>query len=286
MHSNVIDWDMNFLKAHAAPPVVRLLEAMSLSSLSDFPNDVTLNKLIKRYYGSWSAPTFKGQSKFEQDDSRYYEAIISQDATVPTRERNWHDLFNALIWLQFPNTKTLLNALHMSDIAEVGIHPRSPRRNRITHFDECGVVLAMEEGTDFEDDGNSFLHSLASHEWREVFINKKHYWERSVHPFIFGHANLEMMLSPFEGLTGKWLAVRVANGFSDLSYWEQRKVVDDALVERISVLGNFTRSPLLKPIPLLGVPGWHREQSETFYQNEDYFRPLRKGAKASVQLPL
>jgi len=286
MHSNVIDWDINFLKAHAAPPVVGLLDTMSLLSLSDFPDDVMLNTLIKRHYHSWSAPTFKGQSKFGEDELRYYEAIISQDATVPTRERSWHDLFNALVWLQFPNTKTLLNTLHMLDIAEYGVHPRTSRRNRITHFDECGVVLAMEAGTDLADNGNSFLHSLASHEWREVFINRKHYWGRHVHPFIFGHANLEMMLSPFEGLTGKWLAVRVDEGFSELSYWEQRNVVDAALVERIRTLGCFTRSPLLKPIPLLGVPGWHREQPDSFYQNEDYFRPIRKGAKASIQLPL
>jgi hypothetical protein len=95
-----------------------------------------------------------------------------------------------------------------------------------------------------------------------------------------------MMLSPFIGLTGKWLAVSVPKGFSEMNKWEQRQEVDKSLVKRITELDAFNKSPLLKPIPLLGIPGWYENQDEAFYNNSEYFRPIRAGAKPSIQLPL
>jgi hypothetical protein len=95
-----------------------------------------------------------------------------------------------------------------------------------------------------------------------------------------------MMLNPFIGLTGKWLAVSVPQGFSELDKWQQRAVLDDAMSVRISALDAFQITPLLKPLPLLGVPLWRSPQDAKFYQNKDYFRPLRQGAKPTKQLPL
>ena len=231
-------------------------------------------------YKQWRGPTFKGQSQFSEDEQRYYETIISEDGVVPTREQSWHDLFNALIWLQFPKTKSLLNELHISDIEAYGVNPRTARRNRITHFDECGVVLAIEEPRPSGVESlEVFLQQLATHEWEQVFLANRGRWHAEVTPYVFGHANLEMMLNPFIGLTGKWLAVSVPQGFSELDKWQQRAVLDDAMSVRISALDAFQITPLLKPLPLLGVPLWRSPQDAKFYQNKDYFRPLRQGAK-------
>ena len=315
MQSHSIPFCNDYLLKYASKPVTALLEEVGLLSNDEFPTPEQLNELTTRYYDHWQGPLFKGQSQFSTDEQRYYETIISEDGVVPTREQSWHDLFNALIWLQFPKTKSLLNELHISDINAHGVNPRTARRNRITHFDECGVVLAVETSDRFNLDNlvpskeipeqkfepanknnrsapydsdalETFLAELAAHEWEQVFVEKRGLWHTQVSPFIFGHANLEMMLTPFIGLTGKWLAVSVPHGFSRLDKWQQRLVLDDAMTARIKTLNCFESTPLLKPLPLLGVPLWHSQQDEMFYKNKDYFRPLREGSKPTIQLPL
>ena len=295
MQSDAIPFCKDYLLNHASTPVNALLNELGLFTCSEFPTPELLNEKVAEYQASWQGPTFKGQRLFKDDEQRYYETIISEDKVIPTRERSWHDLFNALIWLQFPKTKSLLNELHVADINRYGVNPRTARRNRITHFDECGVVLAVEspKGSDLPVVKQSaracreeFLYRLAQHEWKTVFIANREMWYTQVSPFIFGHANLEMMLNPFIGLTGKWLAVSVPYGFSQLDRWQQRAQLDEAMVARIKALDCFECAPLLKPLPLLGVPSWHHKQDETFYSNSDYFRPLRAGSKPTKQLPL
>src|SRR5438132_3342569 len=50
----------------------------------------------------------------EHDDRerRYYEVRIAETGEVETRARNWHDLFNALVWVSFPAAKARINAQH------------------------------------------------------------------------------------------------------------------------------------------------------------------------------
>lgn len=279
----LVPWCKKHLQTFASPPVVSLLNELGLVDDSNFPSAARLNALLEAFPASWCGPLFKAQGDFDKTESRYYEEIIAKDNRVPTREHSWHDLFNALIWVQFPATKALLNQLHMTDIAQYGAHPRTARRNRLTHFDECGVVLAMEAGD--ETKSNRLLAHLAQHQWVESFIINRPEWNTHITPIVFGHANLEMMLAPFIGLTGKWLAVSVPQGFAAMPFWQQRSVLDTAIVERIKALSAFSESPLLKPIPLLGVPGWYEYQDEFFYSNTDYFRSLRQGAKPTIQLP-
>src|SRR5690606_37981638 len=61
-------------------------------------------------------------------DGRYYEEFIYATAQVPTRSENWHDFFGALIWCLFPNTKKLLNRLHIAEIHQHGQKQRSKLR--------------------------------------------------------------------------------------------------------------------------------------------------------------
>lgn len=277
-------WQPQAIIANAAPEATKCLRQTGLLSSSAFPDALTLNNAALALYDTWKGPVFRGQSTLPADDPRYYEEIIYQDGIIPTRENSWHDLFNACIWMQFPETKKYLNQLHVADIHRVGVHPRTARRNRLTHFDECGVVLAVEDGQ--RGVGNALLGALASHAWEEVLWHQKALWQETVQPFIFGHANLEMMLSPFIGLTGKWLAVSVPDGFSLLNRTEKWQVLDAALIARIKALGDFKPQHILRPIPLLGVPGWWHEQTLSFYQNEEYFRPQRNNVPRTIQLPL
>ncbi len=285
MISTSASWQPDDILRHAASPVVALFHQFGLHRLNQFPDAKQLNRLATAFHdGCWPGPVFVDQGALPATESRYYEAIIGEDARIPTREHSFHDLFNALIWLQFPRSKRLLNQLHMADIAEVGTHPRTPRRNRVTHFDECGVVIAVPQHA--RERANKLLSQLDCHQWQHVLYEKRAAWQECLYPVVFGHANLEMMLSPFIGLTGKWLAVTVPDSYGVSSLTEQCKMIDEALQTRIGQLGYFTRSPLLKPLPLLGVPGWSKDQDAAFYANTDYFRPQRPSAKPTIQLPL
>ncbi|QJR79884.1 DUF3025 domain-containing protein [Alteromonas pelagimontana] len=268
----------------AAPPVKALLKETGLATFPHFPSADELNVIANTSSFNGVPTQFQGQSSFSEQDNRYYEEIIAATGRVPTREKCWHDLFNALIWIQFPQTKLLLNRLHMADIQEFGLHPRTARRNRLTHFDECGVVLAVPQ--QHLAIANWLLSQLATHQWETVFLDYREKWGTAILPFIFGHANLEMMLTPFDGLTGKWVAVKVANDFATLPVEIQRLRLDEALLKRVGQLDNFLLPHILRPLPLLGVPGWHDAQTPCYYKNKDYFRPQRPETPATEQLPL
>jgi len=57
------------------------------------------------------------QDKALLDDGLHYEERIARKGAIATRAENWHDLFNALIWLRYPSLKRALNARQMDEIA-------------------------------------------------------------------------------------------------------------------------------------------------------------------------
>jgi len=57
---------------------------------------------------------------------------------------------------------------------------------------------------------------------------------------------------------------------------------DDALVvqqvAQAIARADVLNDPLeLRPLPLMGIPGWHADQDHAFYQRIEYFRPARAG---------
>lgn len=202
------------------------------------------------------------------ESTRYYEQIIYEDRVIPTRH-NWHDTFNAYMWMLYPRTKRDLNQLHYEDITEHGIHPRTHRRNKMTHFDECGGVLIYED--------QNTLSALQAHRWKEAFIERKAQWDSRCSYFVFGHALYEMLLSPHIGLTGKYIALKVDPSFWELSLPAQYQFIDEALSAKVRLENIFATEKPLCPLPVLGIPGWHKsQQDDAFYDNTDYFRPKRK----------
>lgn len=241
-----------------------------------------LNRLALSYTSLWSGPRFIGDEQADLS-SRYYEVFIAQEQQVPTRH-NWHDTFNALMWVLYPRTKQRLNQLHCEEIERFGLHPRTPKRNRLTHFDECGLVIAVPE--DRLKTANNLLQQLATHQWQQVLIDYQEEWQKTLFPMIFGHALYEMLLNPFIGLTAKWLAVVVPADFPGMDWHSRYQQADQSLSRRIIELDALADKRVLKPLPLLGIPGWYAGQSKAFYADESYFRPLAANAPATIQLPL
>ena len=244
-------------------PFTDLALLHNFADLAAWPTVQDLHQVLQN-----SGIGLQQQDTAASTESRYYEEIVFQDRRVPTRSNNWHDFYNACIWGMFPQTKAKLNQLHIEEIRQFGLTPRTPRRDRITHFDECGVVLAYS--------CPAISTSLQAHEWQQVWLQRRADWlpeTRRVRAYVFGHANYEMLMQPYIGLTGKWLGVAVAPDFWQATLAQQYRLLDTAVVNWCAAEHSFAHRGQLSPLPLLGVPGWSAlNQTPTFYQNTQYFR--------------
>lgn len=277
-----VELDRESTRSPLLLPLKQLLILFNLE-LSGLPSISELNRVAKNWRSNGVGPRFDDADLCDLSEC-YYEVFVSQAGVVPTRRDNWHDVFNALCWMLFPTTKGRINQWHCDEIAQFGLHPRTPKRNRLTHFDECGLVLAIPENK--LDEGNEILSQLALHKWQNSFVDNKMHWGQTLLPFVFGHALYEMLMNPYIGLTGKWLAVVVDAGFEALPIQQQYQQLDKYLSQRLIAFNGLDQKAILKPLPLLGIPGWYDGQSTAFYDNKDYFRPLASHAPATEQLPL
>ncbi|MCF2857130.1 DUF3025 domain-containing protein [Pseudoalteromonas sp. SMS1] len=259
----------------AQAPFFHLQTLFNLQRMTAWPSFEWLNAQLSHNNSAGKKVVFTPNATLEHE-TRYYEEIIAQTGQVPTREENWHDFFGAMIWCLFPQTKSLLNQLHIEEIKLHGLKQRSRKRNALTLFDECGLVLAIPEA--------KWRDKLRDHQWTEVFFEHRSLWHTTIQPFVFGHANYEMLTNPFIGLTGKLLCVEVEAPFYDLSLAAQYAYLDAQLVTLIQEKNVLDDNKQMSPVPLLGIPHWHSDtQNEAFYADQDYFRPKRRNANDSSQ---
>ncbi|MFT7400098.1 DUF3025 domain-containing protein [Rheinheimera aquimaris] len=257
------EWQSHILTAH--PIFSDLCQRFEPGRFTDWPSVSALNNCR-----SDKAFSFVDNAVLEQD-GRYYEEFIYATAQIPTRSENWHDLFGAMAWCLFPQTKKLLNRLHIAEINLHGQKQRSKLRNKLTLFDECGVILCVEPAAQHH------LDWLRAHQWQHSFVQQRAEWWQQLKPVIFGHAIYEMATAPFIGLTAKALFVKVPVGFSQWPLTAAYSFLDRELHEQIANGAVLLDNQQLTPLPVLGVPGWHDDNNNPgFYDNTDYFRPRRQ----------
>jgi Protein of unknown function (DUF3025) len=253
--------------------IFRALSAIfPLAEQADFPSPELLTEWLHQHTAllDWSFV----DSTVLDADGRYYEDFISQSQQIPIRASNWHDLFGALIWCLFPKSKQLMNQLHMAQIQQFGSKERTKVRHKLTLLDECGVLLCIKSSQRF------LLDLLRDHQWTDAFYQHKNLWSE-LNPIIFGHANYEMATKPFIGLTGKLWCIelpeqtRLPQGIKGYNF------VDELLVKQLVQAEVLLDNQQLSPLPLLGVPGWYKEQDEAFYADTSYFRPKRHKTNSS-----
>jgi len=126
----------------------------------DFPTCDQLNALLADGLKSESGQNIKFVPSTELDDGAYEHRIYTT-GQVSTRPDNWHDLFNALVWMRFPRIKIAMNTLHFHAYSEQTAGSRGPLRDALTLFDECGVIVFSNH--------LDKLNSLAERRWAEVF---------------------------------------------------------------------------------------------------------------------
>jgi hypothetical protein len=190
-----------------------------------------------------------------------YESRIYLQRELQTRSENWHDFFNAMIWLLFPKTKSALNALHYhASLQRPPKTNRGPLENAITCFDESGAVIISRR--------EDLLQIIRDHAWQQLFVENRSAFGRDIHCLIFGHALYEKALQPYVGMTAQSMLIYSSEPLhNDLSKLDAQM----AMQWRSSVI---TSPRDLTSFPILGVPGWHaKNEYPDFYQNKHYFRP-------------
>lgn len=195
-------------------------------------------------------------------DGLHYEQRIAC-GRIATRPENWHDLFNALVWARYPGIKQALNARQCRHIEQNGVNRRDRAQAALTQFDETGVIVRVRDP--------EVLQAWDAHDWSGLFVGSAEGWRTGgiAVAAVIGHALMEQALLPGRLLVGKCVVVQ---GDDDAACVAQVAQAIDA--------GRLLNDPLdLRPLPLMGIPGWHPRPGAAFYQQTDYFRPLREGRR-------
>lgn len=202
------------------------------------------------------------------DTGEYYETRIHRSGKVPTRANNWHDFFNAAIWLAFPLSKQALNQRHILGQQHSDSRGRGPLRDAATLLDESGIVVVYCD--------EALAQLLRQHEWQQLFVAQRSQWGRTISAITFGHAIYEKALAPYIGFTAKAWLQPVSADFFHLPPVQQMQVLDRLLAHRLSDLEQLAQPGELCALPVLGVPGWWPDNANpTFYENRGYFRPAK-----------
>ena len=191
-----------------------------------------------------------------------YEVFIEQEQAIPTRPNNWHDYFNALSWQLFPRTKMALHRSQCAHPDHTSHNKRSPQQNGVTLFDENGVIICTTLPW--------VETSLRQHNWQDLFIIKRQELISHSRLFVLGHALWEKARNPHIGLTAKWQLLKMSD--EELNHKDCLTRCDERIAQSMPItpkqLGN---------LPLLGWPGTCAANEDPhFYDNTDYFRPLRQ----------
>ncbi|MDH5302157.1 MAG: DUF3025 domain-containing protein [Gammaproteobacteria bacterium] len=203
----------------------------------------------------------------------HYAPRIYLSGEIQTRRHNWHDFFQFLSWFLFPQTKAIINSLHLEPARQrynQGIKgARSPLENMLSLFDEGGAVVVSSN--------EQLLQMVREFRWKDLFWHHRTQLTQQLQCFTFGHAVYEKALMPYVGMTANAILLTVDDDFFTLPLNEQLQQVDRQLAAVLQQGQQFCKPKDLHPFPILGMPGWSDDnQQEHYYDNQRYFRPGRR----------
>jgi hypothetical protein len=190
----------------------------------------------------------------------YEERIVAGE--INTRD-NWHDTYNALVWLHFPRAKFAIASLHADILltgGEAERRKRSPSRDYLTLFDECGIVLVTKN--------RDLVRMLEVGAWRGLFVDHREDVKRDVAWWLLGHGTHDALHNAHVGLMTKALVI-------DAAPTSTQAEVDALVASVLHERARGGRGKDLLPIPLLGIPGlWPANENPQFYTDHaKVFRP-------------
>ena len=216
--------------------------------------------------------SFVAQGRRPNSFEEKYEPRTYLKGEVQIRRDHWHDCFNALVWLTFPQSKAALNERHYRALLEqraAGSPNRGPVQDAMTLFDEGGVIVAARD--------HELLRLIEGFAWKDLFWRNRARVTADMGFYLFGHALYEKALHPFTGITARGVLFEVETGFFARPLSVQLERLDAMLAARLLDAGRLRSTRELVPVPILGVPGWCADNArESYYDNLDYFRSGRR----------
>ena len=200
----------------------------------------------------------------------HYETRIAETGEIATRA-NWHDFFNAMSWLAYPEAKSAISEMHSRLLDMRGVHEareRSVPRDVLTLFDEGGIIVTSSD--------QALLELVRRFGWRALFVERRAEVMTRLRFHLIGHSMLEKALDPYVGVTAKAVLLLVDDAFLASTPGAQIRHVDRRTAAWLMAESNLSSSKNFSPLPWLGVPGWWKDnESPTFYDNTHYFRSGR-----------
>lgn len=254
-------------------PVLAEMDACGFPSLEDC-NALLTARSSAVFVQRGVALRFVEQSVGKLSFAEQYEPRCYLKGELQMRENNWHDLFNALVWMSFPQTKTVINARHYHALTNGAELPTNAGRGAVrdvnTLLDESGVIVV------YADDELAGL--LRNFKWKELFWHQRDKVNAMMGFHIFGHGLYEKALRPYVGMTGQGLLLKVEQAFFSWPLVQQVAHLDSRLADHLAGPEHCRSTRDLSPVPLLGVPGWSKDNDcADYYDNTAYFRPGRRG---------
>lgn len=193
-----------------------------------------------------------------------YEQFIADTYQCPTRE-NLHDFFNGLAWLRFPLTKRHLHHLQAGCLVSQGVGAtRGALRDALTVFDENAAFLRAPA---------ALWEALRAQQWHRLFVELRAQWA-SAQLVVFGHAALEKLVQPRKPITVHVYAPEAIFRQNFLEKTGSIAQLDGDVSQSLNA-HELAAKPFT-PLPVLGVPGWWRENADfSFYDDASVFRPRR-----------
>jgi hypothetical protein len=251
------------------PPFTQLAEH---AALFEQPWDAALATL-----NDWAATGLpQGLHFVEQDrilasDGLSYEQRIGERAQIAMRRDSLHDLYGALMWLQWPHTKWAIHRGQMAGIRAVGAKQRTRRQQALTHIDEAGTVVATADC--------SLLDLLQEHAWLRLLTDRRRDWALA-QVWVIGHALFELRhCKPHDLQASKSIAVQIEAPEWFLLDDAARLASLDRCVAAAIDSGRVAADPKdQSTLPLAAIPGWDpRNADEAFIAGAPCFRPRPAG---------
>ena len=219
---------------------------LELLALEPFPDAERLDRLLPPHARSGSGKRLRFVSA-DRVPGVEYERHIYVTGEVSTRENNWHDLFNALVWCRLPRLKAALNARHHAHLGAQQEGRRGPERDALTLLDESGAIVVSRQ--------RRLLEALARRDWQQAFAGPPVAWSADTRVVICGHALLEKFVTPYQAITAHALLVH-ADAAPDFIAGDGFLPWLDRLLGRRLMAGLCGAPSALSPLPLMGIPGY------------------------------
>jgi hypothetical protein len=262
----------------AAPAFATLAPLLEELPGDHFPTLAQLNRMCDEHEvvsGSGVAVEFVPQ---EAKTDEPYETRVYSRGKVLTRSNNWHDLFNALVWITFPRSKAAINRHHYKEmLAHQADGKRGTPRDVLTLFDEGGLIVVSsvpELGA-----------LLREFRWKDLFWLRRDEVKAAMRFHAFGHSIYEKMLQPYKGITAKTVIFDVPERELERPLPQQLATLDARLAKYFSEPDALEATDAYAPLPVLGVPGWTADnEDERYYDDAQHFRPGRRQAEESGEV--